>query len=40
MEIYLEVYKLQRQPSSPPGEMAIWEEIMAKVPENPRSKED
>ena len=40
MEIYLEVYKLHRQPGSPPGEPAIWEEIMAKVPDNPHSKED
>ena len=40
MEIYLEMYKLHRQPSSPPGEQAIWEEIMAKVPDNPHSKED
>ena len=40
MEIYPEVYKLHRQPSSPPSELAIWEEIMAKVPDNPHSKED
>ena len=35
MEIYLEVYKLHRQPSSPPSKPAIWEEIMAKVPGQP-----
>ena len=40
MEIYLEVYKLHRLPSSPPGELAIWEEIMAKVLDNSCSKED
>ena len=40
MEIYLEVYKLHRLPGSPPSELAIWEEIMAKVPDNSHSKED
>ena len=40
MEIYLEVYKLHRLPSSPPSKLAIWEEIMAKVPDNSHSKED
>ena len=40
MEIYLEVYKLHRLPSSPPGKLAFWEEIMAKVPDNSHSKED
>ena len=40
MDIYLEVYKLHREPGSPPGELTIWEEIMAKVPDNPHSKED
>ena len=40
MEIYLEVYKLHRLPGSPPGEPAIWEEIMAKVPDNPHGEED
>ena len=40
MEIYLEVYKLHRLPGSPPGELAIWEEIMAKVPDNPHGEED
>ena len=34
MEIYLEVYKLHRLPGSPPSKLAIWEEIMAKVPDN------
>ena len=40
MEIYLEVYKLHRLPGSPPGELAIWEEIMAKVLDNPHGEED
>ena len=40
MEIYLEVYKLHRLPRSPPGEPAIWEEIMAKVLDNSHGKED
>ena len=40
MEIYLEVYKLHRLPGSPPGEPAIWEEIMAKVPDHPHREED
>ena len=40
MEIYLEVYKLHRLPGSPPGEPAIWEEIMAKVPDHPCREED
>ena len=40
MEIHLEVYKLHRLPGSPPGEPAIWEEIMAKVLDNSHSKED
>ena len=40
MEIYLEVYKLHRLPGSPPSEPAIWEEIMAKVPDHPHREED
>ena len=40
LEIYLEVYKLHREPGSPPGELVIWEEIMAKLPNNPCSGED
>ena len=40
LEIYLEVYKLHRLPGSPPGEPAIWEEIMAKVPDHPHGEED
>ena len=40
LEIYLEVYKLHRLPSSPPGVSAILEEIMALVPDHPCSEED
>ena len=40
MEIYLEVCKLHRLSSSPPGKPVIWEEIMAKVPDNSHGKED
>ena len=40
MEIYLEVYKLHRLPGSPPSKPAIWEEIMAKVPDHPHREED
>ena len=40
LEIYLEVYKLHRLSGSPPGEPAIWEEIVAKVPDHPHSEED
>ena len=40
LEIYLEVYKLHRLPGSPPREPAILEEIMALVPDHPRSEED
>ena len=40
LEIYLEVYKLHRLSVSPPGEPAIWQEIMAMVPDHPCSEED
>ena len=36
LEIYLEVYKLHRLPGSPPGELAILEEIMASVSDHPQ----
>ena len=32
LELYLEVYKLHRLPSSPPGELAILEEISSVLP--------
>ena len=31
--IYLEVYKLHRLPGSPPGELAIVQEVLAAVPD-------
>ena len=40
IEIYLEVYRLHRLPGSLPREPAILEEIMALVPDHPRSEED
>ena len=40
LKIYLEVYKLHRLPGSPPGELAILEEIMASVLDHPQSEED
>ena len=40
LEINLEVYKLHRLPGSPLSEPAIWEEIMAKVPDHPYREED
>ena len=33
LEIYLEVYKLHRLPGSPPGELAILEEVLAAIPD-------
>ena len=35
LELYLEVYKLHRLPSSPPGEPAILEEISSVLPHHP-----
>ena len=35
LELYLEVYKLQRLPGSPPGELAILEEISSIFPHHP-----
>ena len=35
LDIYLEVYKLQRPPGSPPGELAILDKIMVSVPDHP-----
>ena len=40
LEIYLEVYKLHRLPRSPPGELAVLEEVMASLPDSPRCKEE
>ena len=35
IELYLEVYKLHRLPGSPPGELAILEEILSVLPRHP-----
>ena len=40
LELYLEVYKLHRLPSSPPGELAILEEISSALPCHPLEEED
>ena len=32
LDLYLEVYKLHRLPGSPPGELAILEEILSILP--------
>ena len=40
LDIYLEVYKLHRQPSSPPGEPAILEEVSATIPGHSQEKEE
>ena len=40
LDIYLEVYKLHRLPSSPPGELAILEEVSAAVPDPSWEKEE
>ena len=39
LEIYLEVYKLHRLPGSPPGELAILEEVLAAGPRPAAKKE-
>ena len=40
LEIYFKVYKLHRLPCSPPSEPAIWDDIMAKVPDHQHREED
>ena len=40
LDIYLEVYKLHRLPGSPPGELAILEEVSTTVPDHSQEKED
>ena len=40
LDIYLEVYKLHRLPSSPPGELAILEEVSATIPGPSQEKEE
>ena len=39
LKIYLEVYKQHRLPGSPPGELAILQEVSATVPDCPQEKE-
>ena len=40
LEIYLEVYKQHRLPGSPPGELAILQEVLAAVPDCPQEKDE
>ena len=40
LNIYLEVYKLHRLPSSPPGEPAILEEVSATISDHSQEKEE
>ena len=40
LEIYLKVYKLHWLPGSPPGELAIVEEVLAAVPDQPQRREE
>ena len=40
LNIYLEVYKLHRLPSSPPGEPAILEEVSTTIPGHSWDKEE
>ena len=36
LELYLEVYKLHRLAGSPPGELAILEEVLSSLPRAPK----
>ena len=38
LELYLEVYNLHRLPSSPPGELAIFDEISSVLPCHPQEE--
>ena len=40
LKIYLEVYKQHRLPGSPPGELAILQEVLVTVPDHPQEKEE
>ena len=40
LDIYLEVYKLHRLSSSPPGELAILQEVSSAAPDCPQEKEE
>ena len=39
IEIYQEVYRLHRLPGSPPGELAVMEEVLAAIPDHPQGRE-
>ena len=40
LEIYLEVYKLHWLPGSPPGELAIAEEVLSAILDQPQRREE
>ena len=40
LELYLEVYKLHRLPGSPPGELAILEEVLSSPPDHQEPEEE
>ena len=40
LEIYLEVYKLHWLPGSPPGELAIVEDVLATIPDQLQRREE
>ena len=40
LEIYLEVYKFHRLPGSPPGEPAIFQEVLSSLPNHQRHEEE
>ena len=40
LELYLEVYKLHRLPGSPLGELAVVEEVLAAIPDQPQRREE
>ena len=40
LEVYLEVYKLHRLPGSPPGELAILEEVLSSLPDHQSCEEE
>ena len=40
LEIYLEVYKLRHLPGSPPGELAILEDVLTAIPDQLQRREE
>ena len=40
IEIYQEVYRLHRLPGSPPGELAVAEEVLAAILDCPQGREE